>query len=141
MTRLPDRPAHRKRQYSHSRRCLGVLVRPQSETLASSSIAGRLHGLPSPWPSVSMPGPAGGDRRHPPPLLLPVRLCVPLQGAKSFHNPSQGRRSCILATRRGAPSNAALNPRVSSGPPGRFPSVDLSSGAGALSQEGDERAA
>lgn len=69
--------------------------------------------------------PAGGDTA-PPPLIF----ASPLQGAKSFCNPSQGRCSCILAARRTAPSKAALSPRVSSGPPGIFRSVDLSSGVG-----------
>lgn len=72
---------------------------------------------------VLVPGPAGGD-------TAPPHLCVPLQGAKSFCNPSQGRCSCILAARRTAPRKTALSPRVSSGPPGIFQCVDLSSGVG-----------
>lgn len=49
--------------------------------------------------SVVVLGPAGGD-------TAPPRLCVPLQGAKSFCNPSQGRCSCILA----APRHTASSP-------------------------------
>lgn len=59
-------------------------------------------------------------------------LCVLLQGAKSFCNPSQGRCSCILVTRR---RRRGAKCEVLKGPFGVFSSVDLSSDAGRIITE------
>lgn len=58
-------------------------------------------------------------------------LCVLLQGAKSFCNPSQGHCSCILATR----CRRLAKYEVLKGPFGLFSSVDLSSDAGCIITE------
>lgn len=65
-------------------------------------------------------------------------LCVLLQGAKSFCNPSQGHCSCILVTccqrcRRRRRHRAKYE--VLKGPFGVFSSVDLSSDAGCIITE------
>lgn len=119
MTRLPDRPACRN----------ASIPTPGGALVFWFGLGREPAGRPPPWPPPPWPPSPWPDRLEvtPQPHFI---FASHFKAQKSFHDPSQGRRSCILATRHAAPSNAALNPRVSSGPPGIFPSVDLSSGAG-----------